>query len=352
MPVLSWKTDVATTPAATVMSALLLCVSCGAPDQGYRTKEGISQALMDEQYAVDSQHCGRFAAQNDGRDSDKARGKRYTKCMSARGRLNPEVNHSITRQDTSHQDPATLPPDPSHQSNEQRLVKDRECRQQAAATLSSPYAVYASCMQEKGWSSPPAIGVTADSAQNENPDPAKGHAQDDMGLQSAARNIGDDNPKSSSATANIFTADSAQNEKPAPNKGYAQDDIGLQSAARNIGEENRKSGLTTGNMVTADWAGNEKPEPRDALDRIGRVVQSTARIIGNGISKIGSAIGRPLEAVGRGLQSAFSNIGDGVSKIGSRFGNIFKQLGGNDTRDIDKEKASNKRAASPPKDET
>jgi hypothetical protein len=217
--------------------------------------------------------------------------------MSARGGLNPEVNQSITREDSSHHYPANLPPDSSPQSNEQRLVRDRECRQQAAATLSSPYAVYVNCMQAKRWSSPPAIGATANSDENEKPDPNKGHAQEDIGLQRAARNIGDENSTIRSAI---------------------------------------------GNMSTADSAENEKPEPSHALERIGEVVQSTARNIGNGISKIGSVIGHPLEAVGRGLQSAFRNIGDKVSKIGSRFGNIFKQLGGNDTRDKDRDKDKEK----------
>jgi hypothetical protein len=349
MPI--WKTGVATSHATAVISALLLCVSCGPPEQGYWTKQDISQALMDEQYAADSQHCERFAAQNDGRESDKGRTKRYTKCMSARGGLNPEVNQSITRKENSHHKPANRPPDPSYQSIEQRLVKDRECRQQAAATLSSPYAVYVNCMQEKRWSSPPAIGAIAElSAENEQPDPTKGHTQEDIRLQSAARNGGDENPTSRSPIGNTFTADSADNETPDPNKSHAQEEIALQSATGKIRDENPKMASARGNMFPAASAENEKPEPTDALERIGLVVQSTARIIGNGISKIGSAIGHPLEAVGRGLQSAFRNIGDGVSKIGSRFGNIFKQLGGNDTRDTEKEKASNTRVAPPPKD--
>jgi hypothetical protein len=350
MPI--WKTGVAMSRATSVISALLLCVSCGPPEQGYRTKQGISQALTDEQYAADSQHCERFAAQNDGRESDKARDKRYTKCMSARGGLNPEVNQSITPKDRSHQNPGRLPPDPSHQSNEQRLVKDRECRQQAAATLSSPYAVYVSCMQEKGWSSPPAIGTTADSAENEKSDPNKGHGQEDIGLQSAVRNNGDENPKSGSAIGNMSTADSAENQTPDPNKGHAQEDVGLQSVARNIGDENPNIGPAMGNMVTADPAENEELEPGHPLERIGLGVQTTARNIGSGMSKIGSAIGRPLEAIGRGVQSVFRNIGDEISKIGSKLGNIFKKLGGKDTRDREKEKASNKLVAPPPKDET
>ena len=298
------KTGVETRGATTLISAWLLCVSCGAPEQGSWTKQGSSQAFTDEQYAADSQHCDRFAAQNDGRESDKARSKRYTKCMSARGGLNPEVNQSITREDSSHPK-ANLPPDPSHRSNEQRLVKDRECRQQAAATLSSPYAVYLSCMQENRSSPPPAIGATPSSAEHEQPDPYKGHAREEIALPSAAGNMEDDNQKIASAS---------------------------------------------GKMVTADPAEHEPLDPRDPLERIGLDVQSGARNIGDVFSKIGSAIGRPLEAVGRGLQSAFRNIGDEIAEIGSRIGNLFKHLSGNDTRD--KEQPSNTRVAPPPRDQT
>ena len=246
MPIPVWKPGVATSRVTTVVTAALLCVSCGPAEQGYWTKQGTSQALTNEQYPADSQHCERFAAQNDGRYSDKAREKRYTKCMYARGYqwvveepvsfpekssgqssrahscpagytncvpaqtkdggLNPEVNQSITREDSSHQNPALLPPNPSHQSTEQRLVGDRECRRQADATLSSPYGVYVTCMQEKGWSSPPAGGATADSVEKEKPDPNKGHTLEDIGrgLQSAARNIGDEIPKIGPAIGNMF----------------------------------------------------------------------------------------------------------------------------------------------------
>ena len=400
MPMPFWKTGVATSRVMTVVTAVLLCVSCGPAEQGYWTKHGVSQALTNEQFPADSQHCERFAAQNDGRYSDKAREKRYTKCMSAReyqwvieepvslpdqsrgqsthaqscpagdtncipggtqgGGLNPEVNQSITREDSSHQNPALLPPNPSYQSNEQRLVEDRECRQQADATLSSPYAVYANCMQEKGLSSPPAGGATADSVEKEKPDPNKGHAQEDIGrgLQSAARNIGDEISKIGSAIGNMFTADSAEKEKPDPNNGHAQEDIGrgLQSAARNIGDEISKIGSAIGNMFTADSAEKEKPDPNNghAQEDIGRGLQSAARNIGDEISKIGSAIGnmftadsaekkKPppptghmLEDIGRGLQSAARNIENEIPKIGPAIGNMFKQLGDKDTRDKDR----------------
>jgi hypothetical protein len=286
MPV--WKTGIATS-RVTVVSAVLLCVSCGLPEQGYWTKEGISPALRDEQYSADSQHCERFAAQNDGRVSDKAREKRYTKCMSAwgyqwvvkesgslaeqsrshwsgahscpvgyancapagtkGGGLKPEVNQSITREDSSHQNPANLP---SQQSNAPQLVADRECRHQADATLSSSYAVYVNCMQERGWSSPRLVGAAIDLGENEKTDSDKGFRLKDIGqgLQSAARNIGDEVPKITSAIGNMFTADSGENEKTDPNSGFTLKDIGqgLQSAARNIGAEIPKIGSAIGNM--------------------------------------------------------------------------------------------------------
>ena len=387
-----WKTGAAMSRVTTVVTAALLCVSCGPAEQGYWTKHGVSQALTNEQFPADSQHCERFAAQNDGRYSDKAREKRYTKCMSAReyqwvveepvslpdqsrgqsthaqscpagytncipggtkgGGLNPEVNQSITREDSSHQNPALLPPNPSHQSNEQRLVEDRECRQQADATLSSPYGVYVTCMQEKGWSSPPAGGATADSVENEQPDHNKGHAQEDIGLQSAARNIGDEIPQSGPAIGNMFTADSAEKEQPDPNKGHTLEDIGrgLQSAAGNIGDEISKIGSAIGNMFTADSAEKEQPDPNKGhtLEDFGRGLQSAARNIENEIPKIGSAIGNMFTYIGRGLQSAGRNIGDEIPKIGPAIGNMFKQLGDKDTRDKDKEKASNRLGCATP----
>ena len=150
----------------------------------------------------------------------------------------------------------------------------------------------------------------------------------------------------------MFTADSAEKEKPDPNKGHTQEDIGrgLQSAARNIGDEIPKIGSAIGNMFTADSAENEKPDPNKGhtLEDIGRGLQSAARNIENEIPKIGSAIGHMVENIGRGLQSAARNIGDEIPKIGPAIGNMFKQLGDKDTRDKDKEKASNKLGCATP----
>jgi hypothetical protein len=342
---LIWKTGVATSRTMIVSSALLLCVSCGAPERGYWPKHDSSQALTDEQYAADSQHCERFAAQNEGRESEKARTKRYTKCMSARGGLNPEVNQSLTREDSSHHKRPNFAPGSSRQSNEQ-LVQDRECRRQAAATLSSPYAVYANCMQDNRWSWPPAIGATADAAEHEQPGPTKGDAQEEIALPSGAGNIREENPTIGSASGKMATADSAEHEAPGPTMGHAQEEIALQRATRVIGDENPRLAFASGKMMTANSAEHETLDPSDPLERIGLDVQDGARNIGNAFSKIGSAIGRPLEAVGRGLQSAFRNIGDEIAEIGSRIGNLFKHLGGNDTRD--KDKPSNTRVVPPP----
>jgi hypothetical protein len=345
MPV--WKIGAATSRVATVVTAALLCVSCGPAEQGYWTKQGIPQALTNEPYAADSQHCDRFAAQNDGRYSDKAREKRYTKCMSARGYqwvveepgslseksggqssrapcpagytncdpggtkdggLNPEVNQRITQGKNPYPKAESLPPHPSRQSSEKGHVEDRECRDQADATLSSPYGVYVACMQEKGWSSPPVVGAPADSAETEKTDLNKGHPLEDIGRrqESEARNVADEIPKIGLASGSIFTADSAETEKTEPNKGHLLEDIGqgLKSAAKNIEDE---------------------------------------------IPKFGSAIGKMFTNIGLALQSAASNIGNEIPKIGPAIGNMFKQLTDKDTRDKDKEKASNK-VAPPPKD--
>ena len=113
--------------------------------------------LLKDIVAKNRAHCERYAAQNDGRESEKARQKRYAKCMSARdyqwvvkekpvslpeqsgqlthppscpagsnctpggtkdGGLKPEVNQSITQEGNSLQNTANVSPDPSHQSNE------------------------------------------------------------------------------------------------------------------------------------------------------------------------------------------------------------------------------------------
>ena len=335
----TWKTG-AIIHLATI-SALLLCVSCGPSEQGYWIKQGMSQAQTDEQFATDSPHCERYAAQNEGRDSEKARQKRYTKCMSARdyqwvvreqpgalpepsrqstaplpcpvgspnctpvsttgGGSNSDVNPLMSWKEHPRQNPADDLPDPSHQSDEQRRMNDWECRQQAEATLSSPYGVYASCMQEKMSASP-------------------------------GKKAG---------------ADPTEHDNIQPNKSPTQDPIGVEPAPRNSAEERPTIGLTSGQTSSAASAQRETSDP-DLAQEIGLGVQNVAGNIGSGFSKIGSALGRPLEALGRGLQNVFRNIGEEITKIGSRIGTLFKHLGGNDTRDKNKEREPNKLIAAPP----
>ena len=106
-------------------------------------------------------------------------------------------------------------------------------------------------------------------------------------------------------------------------------------------------GVTTGQMSSAASAQRETSDPNLAQE-IGLGVQNVAGNIGSGFSKIGSALGRPLEALGRGLQNVFRNIGEEITKIGSRIGTLFKHWGGHDTRDKEKEREPNKLIAAPP----
>lgn len=337
-----------------IAGAVLLLVSCGSPQQGHWTKQGVSQAFTNERYAADSQHCDRFAVQNDGRVSEKAREKRYTKCMAAQGyqwvvkesvslpeqprgsfaRSHPcpvgsttcipgetnaggpyaEVNQSITRDEGSQPNPANLPPSPSQQPNRPRPVAEQECRHEADASLSSSYAVYVNCMQGKGWSAASAIEATADSAENGNRDPDTGPmlANIGLGLQSVASNIREEMSQIGAEIRNMFTTNSAEHETTDPHNGLTLKDVGrgLKSAAKNIGDEIPKIGSAVANMFTADSTGNDK----------------------------GDAEGLTLEDIGRGLQSAAKNIGDEIPKMGSAIVNMFRQLGNHDTPDKDKER--------------
>jgi hypothetical protein len=129
-------------------------------------------------------------------------------------------------------------------------------------------------MQEKGWSSPSAVGATADQAENEEPVPNKGLRFKNIGggLQSAARSIGDEIHKIGSAIGNMFTADSVQNEKTESSTGLTLEDFrrGLQSAARNIGDEIPKIGPAIRNMfkqlVNQDTRDNDTDEPTNKLE--------------------------------------------------------------------------------------
>ena len=181
-----------------IIVMLLLSVSCGPADQGYWTKYDVSQALTNEHFPTDSHYCERVAVHNGGRDSEKMREQLYTKCMHARGyqwmveesrsfpaksggqatsaeacptgrrivdafgypkcvpvgtksgRPNPEVRQSVTSEESSSGKNGVLPSNGPRQSEEWWRGEDRECRHQADVSLSSPYGVYAHCMQEKG----------------------------------------------------------------------------------------------------------------------------------------------------------------------------------------------------------
>jgi hypothetical protein len=98
MPMPIWKTGVTTSRATIVSSALLLCVSCGPPEQGYWTKQGIPQALTDEQYAADSQHCERFAAQmTAGNQTRRERNAIRSVCLHAEDSTRRSTSRSLER---------------------------------------------------------------------------------------------------------------------------------------------------------------------------------------------------------------------------------------------------------------
>jgi hypothetical protein len=177
---------------------MAVCPSCYAAEQGYWTKPGVAQAHANEQYPADSQQCERLALQDEGKDSEKTRATRYTKCMYARGyvwvmeepgaypvRLKDSRSsvvpscdtgrvitdafgfqkcvpsggkmwgsaaevRGILRQDDARaaQRPPSLP-QVRQQAGEPQPTKDQRCRRQADKSLANPYSLYMQCMQEK-----------------------------------------------------------------------------------------------------------------------------------------------------------------------------------------------------------
>lgn len=175
--------------------------SCHQMEQGYWTKQDVSQALTNEQYPADSQRCDRMALQDEGSRSETARAALYTKCMYARGymwvveepmaqpgktsgmaadhvescptgrrivdaygfpkcvpigrrdrALSPEVKGEMRREtELVSTDGVAIGPSPAASSVEDDetpwVAKDRLCRRLAQDTLSSPYGVYTQCMQ-------------------------------------------------------------------------------------------------------------------------------------------------------------------------------------------------------------
>jgi hypothetical protein len=175
-------------------SVVVLSISCGPAEQGYWTKPGNSHALTNEQFPTDSQYCQRVAAKDGDGDSKKSKEQIYTRCMYARGyewiaeksrpsasdqsasavscptgrrfidafgrtkcvpvgtkdgRPNPEVRQAVTSEDAFSARGENAFSDAPRQRNQRWLEEDRDCRQQADATLSNPYGVYAICMQDK-----------------------------------------------------------------------------------------------------------------------------------------------------------------------------------------------------------
>ena len=65
MPMAMWKTAVAMSRATTVISAWLLCVLCGPPEQGYWTKQGFPSLRQTSEYlpryAIFRVKCDRHA---------------------------------------------------------------------------------------------------------------------------------------------------------------------------------------------------------------------------------------------------------------------------------------------------
>ncbi len=87
------------------------------------------------------------------------------------------------------------------------------------------------------------------------------------------------------------TADPAENQKPDRNQGHAQENIGLQSAATATGNDHPKIGSAIGKRSTADSTRDEKSDPSLARE-IGVGVQNVAGNLGSGVSKIGAALAR------------------------------------------------------------
>ena len=189
------------------LGVALLSLSCQSAEQGYWTKYGVSHALANQQYPADSQYCDRLAEQTaDG--SEKTKSSLYTKCMQGRGYewvveeprshpakaagnpptnlqpcatgraiidsfgftkcvpfgkkgggISPEISGTLPhketqaepKRDSSAAGGEGTPLEDTHPPDNRWRADDQACRHQAQTTLSSPYGIYAGCMQEKGW---------------------------------------------------------------------------------------------------------------------------------------------------------------------------------------------------------
>jgi hypothetical protein len=186
---------------AGVIGVMLCSVACQPLEEGYWTKPDVSQSMTNEQYPNDSEHCDQVASQNSNVLPAHTKGTLYTKCMHGRGyqwiverphsrpaisvgdssiqvlacptgrviidafgynkcvpagkkdrATTPETIAQVGRKASPAQRTDDHPPKPDEQANEPWVREDRICRQHAQDSLSSPYSVYAQCMQEQGWS--------------------------------------------------------------------------------------------------------------------------------------------------------------------------------------------------------
>jgi hypothetical protein len=157
----------------------------------------MSQALTNEQYPSDSQHCDAMAANDAPGRSEQYKAILYAKCMQAQGYQwvieRSQLIPSRAAENASAQIPLCptgrlivdsfgyhkcvptggkergisiegIPPGPLEAASaphpllpnappNERWSQDHQvCRQYAKDSLSSPYSVYMQCMQDKGWS--------------------------------------------------------------------------------------------------------------------------------------------------------------------------------------------------------
>jgi len=183
------------------MVGVLGTVACQTDEQGYWTKQDMSQALTNEQYPSDSRHCDAIAANDTTGRSEQYKATLYAKCMQAQGYQwvieHSQSNPSRAAENASAQIPpcptgrliidsfgyhkcvpaggkdrgisiesvSKLPLEavstpalenqpflPNAPPNERWSQDHQVCRQYAKDSLSSPYSVYTHCMQDKGWS--------------------------------------------------------------------------------------------------------------------------------------------------------------------------------------------------------
>ena len=187
---------------AIIIATLAGAISCQSNEQGYWTKQNMSQALANEQYPHDSRHCDAMAANDGSGGPEEYKATLYSKCMQAQGyqwvvensRKPPLSGDQASIKEISDcptgrlildsfgyqkcvpvgtrngsveigtvssipadalplpsavdQPPLSIAPAP-----DQWKQNHEACRQYSKDSLSNPYSVYTQCMQEKGSSS-------------------------------------------------------------------------------------------------------------------------------------------------------------------------------------------------------